>query len=159
MEKITILKTNRSEYSIKEAADNSLTVRELIEYLQYNTDLDSRIVFSNDNGYTYGYITESAVGEETWEEEPEEEDDEWTREEMVSDIEKAIEKNGGKPILVKVVWLKRYEDKEVLTAGYDDSGRLGITLEDGSFILIDELDDDEVDAVWFEGTQLRKWQH
>lgn len=72
MEKITILKTNRSEYSIKEAADNSITVRELIEYLQYNTDLDSRIVFSNDNGYTYGYITEDVVDEEFWEEEPEE---------------------------------------------------------------------------------------
>ena len=72
MEKITILKTNRYEYSIKEAADNSITVRELIEYLQYNTDLDSRIVFSNDNGYTYGYITEDVVDEEFWEEEPEE---------------------------------------------------------------------------------------
>ena len=159
MEKIAILKTNRSEYSIKEAANDSITVRELIEYLQYNLDPDSRIVFSNDNGYTYGYITERAVDEETWEEEPEEEDDEWTREEMVSDIEKAIGKNDGKPILVKVVWLKGYEDKEVLTAGYDDSGRLGVTLEDGSFILIDELDDDEVDKVWFEGTQLRQWQH
>ena len=159
MEKITILKTNRYEYSIKEAANNSITVRELIEYLQYNTDLDSRIVFSNDNGYTYGYITEDVVDEEFWEEEPEEEDDEWTREEMVADIERAIEKNDGKPIEVKVVWLKRYEDKEVLTAGYDDSGRLGITLEDGSFVLIDELDDDEVDSVWFEGTQLRRWQH
>ena len=74
MEKITILKTNRYEYSIKEAANNSITVRELIEYLQYNTDLDSRIVFSNDNGYTYGYITEDIVDEEFWEEEPEEED-------------------------------------------------------------------------------------
>jgi hypothetical protein len=156
MEKIAILKTNRSEYSIKEAADNSITVRELIEYLQDNLDLDSRIVFSNDNGYTYGYITETVVGEETWEEEPEEDDDEWTREEMVSDIERAIEKNGGKPITVKVVWLKNYDDKEVLTAGYDDSGRLGITLEDGSFVLIDELNDDEVDSVWFEATQLRR---
>ena len=78
---------------------------------------------------------------------------------MVSDIEKAIGKNDGKPILVKVVWLKGYEDKEVLTAGYDDSGRLGVTLEDGSFIPIDELDDDDVDKVWFEGTQLRMWQH
>ena len=74
MEKITILKTNRYEYSIKEAANNSITVRELIEYLQYNTDLDSRIVFSNDNGYTYGYITEDIVDEEFWEEEPAEED-------------------------------------------------------------------------------------
>lgn len=156
MEKIAILKTNRSEYSINEAADNSITVREFIEYLQDNLDLDSRIVFSNDNGYTYGYITESVVGEEPWELEPEEEDDEWTREDMVSDIEQAIEKNGGKPIEVKVVWLERYEDKEVLTAGYNDAGRLGITLEDGSFVLIDELTDDEVDSVWFEATQLRR---
>ena len=159
MEKIAILATNRSEYSIKEAADQSITVRELIEHLQDSLDLDSRIVFSNDGGYTYGYITESVVGEEFWEEEPEEEDDEWTREEMVSDIERAIEKNGGEPIEVKVVWLKNYDDKEVLTAGYDDSGRLGITLEDGSFVLIDELNDDEVDSVWFEATQLRRWQN
>ncbi len=71
MEKITILKTNRYEYSIKEAANNSITVRELIEYLQYNTDLDSRIVFSNDGGYTYGYVTEDVVDENFWEEEPE----------------------------------------------------------------------------------------
>jgi hypothetical protein len=156
MEKIAILATNRSEYSIKEAADYSITVRELIEHLRDNLDPDSRIVFSNDGGYTYGYITESVVGEEFWEEEPEEEEEEWTREEMVSDIERAIEKNGGKPITVKVVWLKNYDDKEVLTAGYDDSGRLGITLEDGSFVLIDELNDDEVDSVWFEATQLRR---
>ena len=159
MEKIAILKTNRNEYSIKEAADYSITVRELIEHLQDNLDLDSRIVFSNDGGYTYGYITEDVIDENFWEEEPEEEEEEWTREEMVADIERAIEKNDGKPIEVKVVWLKNYDDKEVLTAGYDDAGRLGITLEDGSFVLIDELDDDEVDSVWFEGTQLRRWQH
>lgn len=159
MEKIVILKTNRSEYSVKEAANGSITVGDLIEILRNYHDLDAPIVFSNDGGYTYGYITESAVDEEFCEEEPEEEDDEYTREDMVSDIERAIEKNDGKPILVKVVWLKRYEDKEVLTAGYDDAGRLGVTLEDGSFILIDELNDDEVDSVWFEGTQLRRWQH
>ena len=159
MEKIAILKTNRSEYSIKEAANGSITVREFIEYLQDNLDLDNRIVFSNDGGYTYGYITEDVIDENFWEEEPEEEDDEWTREEMVADIERAIEKNDGKPIEVKVVWLKRYDDKEVLTAGYDDAGRLGVNLEDGNFIPIDELNDDEVDSVWFEGTQLRRWQH
>ena len=159
MEKIAILKTNRSEYSIKEAADYSITVREFIEHLQDNLDLDSRIVFSNDNGYTYGYITEDVIDENFWKEEPEEEDDEWTREEMVADIERAIEKNDSKPIEVKVVWLKRYEDKEVLTAGYDDAGRLGVNLEDGNFIPLDELDDDEVDSVWFEATQLRRWQH
>ena len=159
-ENITILRTNRSEYSIKEAADYSITVRELIDYLRDNADLDSRIVFSNDGGYTYGYITEDVVGEEYYEEEPEEEDEEWTREEMVSDIERAIEKNGGMPIEVKVVWLKNYDDKEVLTAGYQGDvlgvDVLGVTLEDGEFIPLDELDDDEVDKVWFEGTQIRR---
>lgn len=155
MERIIILKTNRSEYSIKEAANGSITVGDLIEILRNYHDLDAPIVFSNDNGYTYGYITESVVDEEYWEEESEEEDDELTREDMVSDIERAIEKNGGKPITVKVVWLERYDDREVITAGYQD-GVLGVTLEDGEFLPLDDLSDDEVDCVWFEGTQIRR---
>lgn len=156
MEKIAILKTNRSEYSIKDAAYDSITVRELIEYLRDNLDLDSRIVFSNDNGYTYGYITERAVGEEFLDEEPEEENDEYTREDMVSDIERAIEKNAGEPIAVRAVWLENYDDLEVISAGYDKDNQLGITLENGNFLPLDKLTDDEVDAVWFEGTQIRR---
>lgn len=155
MERIIILKTNRSEYSVKEAANGSITVGDLIEILRNCHDLDAPIVFSNDNGYTYGYITESVVDEEYWEEEPEEEEDEFTREDMVSDIERAIEKNGGKPITVKVVWFERYDDREVITAGYQD-GVLGVTLEDGEFLPLDDLSDDEVDCVWFEGTQIRR---
>jgi hypothetical protein len=153
-ETFTILKTNRSEYNIKEAAVQSITVRELIDYLRDNADLDSRIVFSNDGGYTYGYITESVVGEHFYEEEVEE-DDELTRQDMVDDIVRAIEKKGGQPIPVKVVWLERYDDREVITAGYQD-GVLGVTLEDGEFLPLDDLSDDEVDCVWFEGTQIRR---
>lgn len=160
METITILRTNRSDYDIKAAADDSITVGELIEYLENNCDRDSRIVFSNDGGYTYGYLTERAVDTVCYEEEPEEEEDIYTREDMVTDIERAIEKNNGEAITVKVVWLyERYDGKEVLTAGYDDAGRLGVTLEDGNFILINELTDDEVDKVWFQGTQLCQWRH
>jgi len=154
MEKFTILKTNRSEYGIKEAADNSITVRELIDYLDRNVDLDSRIVFSNDGGYTYGYITEDAVGEEYYEEEVEE-DDTLTRQDQEDAIVRTIAKNGGQPIPVKVVWLARYNDREVITAGYQD-GVLGVTLEDGEFLPLDDLNDDEVDCVWFEGTQIRR---
>ena len=156
MEKIAILKTNRNEYSIKEAANGSITVRELIEYLQDNLDLDSRIVFSNDGGYTYGYITENVVDEQFWDDEPEEEDEGYTREDMIGDIERAIEKNGGEPIAVRVVWLENYNDLEVISAGDNKEGRLGVTLENNHFLPLDKLTDDEVDSVWFEGTQIRR---
>lgn len=60
MERIVILKTNRSEYDIRDAAKYSITVAELIRELE-NHDEDARVVFSNDNGYTYGYVCESDV--------------------------------------------------------------------------------------------------
>ena len=57
---IALLKTNRSEYSATEAAKHSITVGELIAELEHY-DEDAKIVFSNDNGYTYGYVTENCV--------------------------------------------------------------------------------------------------
>lgn len=38
----------------------TMTVGELIEYLSNNFDEDTPIYLSNDNGYTYGSITESS---------------------------------------------------------------------------------------------------
>ncbi len=55
-----ILHTNRSYYDALEAAENSMTVRELIERLEQE-DGDQKIIFSNDNGYTYGTIGEDDV--------------------------------------------------------------------------------------------------
>lgn len=60
MKFIAILKTNRSEYDANLAANNSISVKELIRELE-QIDEDTKIVFSNDNGYTYGYIDESCV--------------------------------------------------------------------------------------------------
>lgn len=60
MKFIAILKTNRSEYDANLAANNSISVKELIRELE-QIDEDAKIVFSNDNGYTYGYIDESCV--------------------------------------------------------------------------------------------------
>lgn len=60
MKFIAILKTNRSEYDANLAAINSISVKELIRELE-QIDEDAKIVFSNDNGYTYGYIDESCV--------------------------------------------------------------------------------------------------
>ena len=49
MKFIAILKTNRSEYDANLAANNSISVKELIRELE-QIDEDAKIVFSNDNG-------------------------------------------------------------------------------------------------------------
>lgn len=56
MIRIVTLNANRSEYDIRDAAACSMTVRELIDELECNYNDDDKIVFSNDNGYTYGYV-------------------------------------------------------------------------------------------------------
>lgn len=57
---MVLLKTNRTYYSSEEAAKDSITVEELIEELS-NLPSKEKIVFSNDNGYTYGYITPGVI--------------------------------------------------------------------------------------------------
>lgn len=64
MNKAIILNTNRSYYGINEAIENSITVEKLISELQ-NYPGDMKIIFCNDNGYTYGHITERSLDEET----------------------------------------------------------------------------------------------
>ena len=62
MSKIVILKTNRSYYDSKEAAEYSMTVGELIDELEHHPS-DAKIIFSNDRGYTYGTIHEETVSD------------------------------------------------------------------------------------------------
>ena len=47
---------------------NTMTVGELIEFLQYY-DKDTEVYLKNDGGYTYGSITESSFEESEGEEE------------------------------------------------------------------------------------------
>ena len=57
MEQIVTLKTNRDFYDVKECAEHSLSVAEFMDILsQYPSD--AKVVFSNDNGYTYGRLYE-----------------------------------------------------------------------------------------------------
>lgn len=56
MQTIVMLLTNREEYDIRDAASRSMTVRQFIDELECNYDEDAKIVFSNDHGYTYGYV-------------------------------------------------------------------------------------------------------
>lgn len=55
MKPIVTLKTNRDFYDAKECAENSLSVSEFMDMLS-NYPSDAKIVFSNDNGYTYGVV-------------------------------------------------------------------------------------------------------
>ena len=73
MEQIVILKTSREEYDVRESAKVSYSVEKLIERLE-NFPKDAKIVFCNDNGYTFGSIggtSISAISVETKEEEEE----------------------------------------------------------------------------------------
>lgn len=59
MEKqVILLDARREGYSVGQIG-NTMTVGELISYLQENYDEDTPIYLSHDNGYTYGGITES----------------------------------------------------------------------------------------------------
>ena len=73
MIRIVTLNTNCSEYDIRDAAACSMTVRELIDELECNYKDDDKIVFSNDNGYTYGYVTADHIAEHNVETREEEE--------------------------------------------------------------------------------------
>jgi predicted site-specific integrase-resolvase len=55
MKPIITLKTNRDYYEAKECAENSMTVGEFMDMLSTYPN-DAKIVFSNDNGYTYGTV-------------------------------------------------------------------------------------------------------
>ena len=70
---MVLLHTTRSDYSATEAANHTISVGELIRELE-NFDEDDKIVFCNDNGYTYGNISERLIVEvDDAEEEDEEE--------------------------------------------------------------------------------------
>lgn len=57
---MVILKTNRSGYTPEQVENSTITVGEFIDLLE-NEDRSEKIVFSNDNGYTYGYINENSI--------------------------------------------------------------------------------------------------
>ena len=60
MKDIVALRTNRDYYDVREAAEYSLTVDEVIDMLS-NYPGDAKVVFSNDNGYTYGVVSDNTV--------------------------------------------------------------------------------------------------
>jgi len=61
--KAIIIKAERDCYSQVEAAEKSMTVRELIDFLE-QLDEDAKVVLSHDNGYTYGWLDERRIDDE-----------------------------------------------------------------------------------------------
>lgn len=107
MEKVVKFKVHRSDYDIRESMKYAISVSGLIEILE-NCPSDAKVVFDNDNGYTFGEISPNAIKlieVETYEEEKEREE----REEREADLAeiariikyttKRVNNNGGELIL------------------------------------------------------------
>lgn len=152
MERIITIDTRRSDYSVKEAADNSMTVTELIEELRYLPG-DCKVVFKNDNGYTYGYIMDRDIDSEYIEPEEEEKEDEDVvdRADMENDIAEAVRKSEDGRVKLIAVWGDKRmgrEDVEFTALGFNDSRVLGVATDGEDFIPIDMLTSDEVEDIW-----------
>lgn len=149
--RIITLSTNRSHYSIEGAAEDSMTVAELIEELRYLPG-DCKVVFKNDGGYTYGYISDRDIDSEYPKPEEEEEDEDvMDRDDMENEIAEAVRKSEDGRVRLIAVWDDESK-REFRLVGYNDSRVLGVAAvseeDDSEFIPIDELSDSEVEDVW-----------
>ncbi len=147
MERIIALSTRRSDYSIKQAADESMTVEELIEELRYLPG-DCKVVFKNDGGYTYGYIQGGDIDSEYPEPEEEEKEDEVVeRADMERDITRAVNESENRRVKLTAVWDENSE-RQFLSVGFNDSRVLGVATDDEEFIPIGGLSDYEIEDIW-----------
>ena len=107
MEKVVKFKTHRSDYDIRESMKYALSVSGLIKILE-RLPSDAKVVFDNDNGYTFGEISPNTIKlieVETYEEEQEREERE-AREADLAEIariiryaKQVVNKNEGELIL------------------------------------------------------------
>ena len=73
MDTIVKVITKREDYDIRDSAENALTIEETIEILKYLPP-KAKIVFSNDNGYTFAPVRQSTFVTEYVETKEEEEE-------------------------------------------------------------------------------------
>lgn len=107
MEKVVKFKTHRSDYDIRESMKYAISVSGLIEILE-RLPSNAKVVFDNDNGYTFGEISPNTiklVEVETYEEEREREEREEREADLaviariIKTITKKVNKNNGELIL------------------------------------------------------------
>lgn len=70
---VLMIDGRRNDYSANNLVNKTMTVGELVSYLD-GFDSDMPVLLSNDNGFTYGKITENGIWEEEVEEDEEEEE-------------------------------------------------------------------------------------
>lgn len=68
---VLMIDGRRNDYSASNLVNKTMTVGELVSYLD-GFDSDMPVLLSNDNGFTYGKITDNGI----WEEEVEEDEEE-----------------------------------------------------------------------------------
>lgn len=74
---VIMFNTGRDGYSVGQCKDyhgETMTVGELIEFLSDYAE-DTEIYYKNDNGYTYGSITEGRIEEEYVDDDDDDEED------------------------------------------------------------------------------------
>ena len=69
--KLVLIEGKRSGYSPGQIIDDTITIGELKEIIE-GMDDDTRVLLSNDNGYTYGYINESTISQVEYDEKKDE---------------------------------------------------------------------------------------
>ena len=84
MTQIIKFEVGRDDYDIRDCANASVSVGELIDILSHY-DKDTKIVFSNDEGYTYGAICEGCL-EDEWVKTKEEEEREQKMEDLDAEL-------------------------------------------------------------------------
>lgn len=70
---VLMIDGRRNDYSANNLVNKTMTVGELVSYLD-GFDSDMPVLLSNDNGFTYGKITDDGIWEEEVEEDEEEEE-------------------------------------------------------------------------------------
>ena len=70
---VIIIEAKREGYTIEQAENEreAITVGELMQMLE-DFDEGTKVYISNDNGYTYGSVTEYRIREEEWVDEDDE---------------------------------------------------------------------------------------
>lgn len=115
MEKVVTFKTQSNTYDVREAMESAMTVADLKAILDCFPS-DAKVVFDNNNGFSFGEITQSRIkvaDVETYEEQSErekEEDEMESIENAIGNIIKVVNEEGGKFDLGMDVVLDTFDD-------------------------------------------------
>lgn len=115
MEKVVTFRTHSNTYDVREAMESAMTVTDLKAVLDCYPP-DAKVVFDNNNGFSFGEITQSRIkvaNVETYEEQSdreEAEDEMESIENAISNIIKVVNDEGGNFDLGMDVVLDTFDD-------------------------------------------------